>query len=129
MDVTAMRRRRLSMTVAFVAAYVLILQSLLATFALGADSAAAQLDAFGNVICTHAGAAEQPSGNPQNHQPSCCTLGCSLSSLGFGAPPDTTVALETAFAETAVVAPATVERPLFSRHRWQANPRAPPLLA
>lgn len=114
---------------ALAAAYVLVLQSLLATFAFGADSAAGRFDAFGNVICTHAGATEKPAGDPQNHQPSCCTLGCAFSSLGFGAPPDVAVAARPDFAEIAVAAPATTNRPLFSRHRWQANPRAPPSAA
>lgn len=125
----AMRRKGWSMPVAFAAAYVLVLQALLGTFAFGADSAAAQLDAFGNVICTHAGAAEQSPGDPQNHQPSCCTLGCNLSSLGFGTPPDVSVALKTAFAETVALPATMADRPLFSRHRSQANPRAPPALA
>jgi len=117
------------MPVASIAAYVLVLQSLLGAFALGAGPAAAQTDAFGNVICTHAGAAEQPGGDRRDHLPSCCTLGCVFSSFALGTPPDTAVALTAAFADIGIMVPAAPERPLFSRHRWQANPRAPPARA
>ncbi len=116
------------MPVAFAAAYVLVLQTLLGAFALG-TGAAGQTDAFGNVICTHAGAAEQPAGDPQGHQPSCCTLGCAFSAPGLGTPPNAAPALKTAFVEIDATTAAVAERPLFSRHRWQANPRAPPALA
>lgn len=122
---TFARRGRWSMPVAFAAAYVLVLQTLLGAFALGIGTAG-QTDAFGNVICTHAGAAEQPAGNPQGHQPSCCALGCAFSTSGLGTPPDTMPALKIAFVEIDATAATAPERPLFSRHRSQANPRAPP---
>ncbi|MBN9242170.1 MAG: hypothetical protein J0I98_05200 [Mesorhizobium sp.] len=116
------------MPVAFAAAYVLVLQTLLGAFALGTGTDG-QTDAFGNVICTHAGAAEQPAGSPQGHQPSCCALGCAFSASGLGTPPDALPALKIAFVEIGATVAAVPERPLFSRHRSQANPRAPPALA
>ena len=117
------------MPVAIAAAYVLVLQSLLTSFAFAADKPAGRLDAFGNVICTHAGTAEQPSGDPQNHKPSCCAFGCTFSSLGYGAPPDAAVGLKTGFAETAATLPVAADHRHFSRPRSPANPRAPPRLA
>lgn len=125
---TGTGRSRRGMAVALFAAYVLVLQSLLGAFALGTGTAA-QTDAFGNVICTHAGATEQPGGGPPNHQPSCCTLGCAFSASGLGTPPDAAPAPKIAFVEIAATAPAVPDRPLFSRHRSQANPRAPPRAA
>lgn len=121
------------MPAALVAAYVLVLQSLLGAFALGAGPAAAATDTFGNVICTHDGAAGRPAGNDQDHgqghRSSCCTLGCAFSASALGPAPDAALHLRTAFAETgAAMAPAPGQ-PLFSRHRWQANPRAPPAAA
>jgi hypothetical protein len=116
------------MPVALAAAYVLVLQTLLGAFALG-TGAAGQTDAFGNVICTHAGAAEQPTGDRQDDHSSCCALGCAFSAPGFGAPPEAAAVLKTAFVEVGAIVSALPDRPLFSRHRSQANPRAPPASA
>ena len=52
------------MPAALVAALLLLLQSSLGAFAFGAPS---QLDAFGNVICTHEGAVKLPGGDPHQH--------------------------------------------------------------
>src|SRR5690606_3320581 len=84
--VTVARRTRRSMTVAFAAAYMLVLQSLLGAFTFGMGTVG-QTDAFGNVICTHAGPAEQPRPDPHQQTPSCCILGCAFSGLGLGTPP------------------------------------------
>ena len=68
------------MAVAFVAAYMLVLQSALGALAFGGGPQAAQIDAFGNVICTHSGAAELPAGGQQpQHLPDCCAFGCVMS--------------------------------------------------
>lgn len=114
------------MPAALVAAYVLVLQSLLGAFALGAGPAAAATDAFGNVICTHDGAAGQPAGDRHDHQPPCCTLGCAFSASALGPAPDAALHLRTASAEAGAAMVPAPGQPLFSRHRWQANPRAPP---
>lgn len=125
---TVARRTRRSMTVAFAAAYMLVLQSLLGAFTFGMGTVG-QTDTFGNVICTHAGPAEQPRPDPHQQTPSCCILGCAFSGLGLGTPPEAAPAPTLAFAERIVHPSPDTERSPFSRHRWQANPRAPPALA
>ncbi len=124
------RRSRWSMPTAFAVAWVLVLQSLLGAFAAGAGPNPAQLDAFGNVICTHDGTAQLPPGDqPQQHQQSCCVLGCTMFSTAFGAPPET-VALfnDLALVASAVVFPTAVVFG-FDRDWSPGNPRAPPVVA
>jgi DUF2946 family protein len=112
------------MRVAFAAAWLLLLQSALGAFAAGPD--AAQLDAFGNVICTHEGAAQLPGGDPhQQHMPACCMLGCSVV-FAAHAPPDASVlARSLGFEAVAFALPAFTHID-FARDRSPSNPRAPP---
>ncbi|TKB15580.1 MAG: hypothetical protein E5V75_16500 [Mesorhizobium sp.] len=112
------------MPAAFVAALLLLLQSALGAFAVGGPS---QIDAFGNVICTHEGAAKLPGGDPhQQHMPACCLLGCNMVSPAHLLPPETG-ALARALAFEAVAFPPPSFRHLdFARDRSPANPRAPP---
>ncbi|TIW99412.1 MAG: hypothetical protein E5V59_07350 [Mesorhizobium sp.] len=118
------------MPVALVAAYLLLLQSTLGAFAFGAAPNASQLDAFGNVICTHEGATQLPDGNQlPSHLPACCVLGCSMVSAAFAPPPDAGLALRSlSFEAVAFVFPAAVHLD-FARERSPSNPRAPPLTA
>ncbi|TIN30115.1 MAG: hypothetical protein E5Y31_09040 [Mesorhizobium sp.] len=118
------------MPVALVAAYLLLLQSTLGAFAFGAGPNASQLDAFGNVICTHEGATQLPGGNqPPSHLPACCVLGCSMVSAAFAPPPDAGLALGSPSVETvAFLFPAAIHLD-FARERSPSNPRAPPLTA
>jgi len=118
------------MPVALVAAYLLLLQSVLGAFAFGAGPVASQLDAFGNVICTHEGAAELPAGDQHPaHMPACCTLGCSMVSHAYAPPPENGMALASLSFETvAFVFPAIVHLD-FARERSPSNPRAPPIPA
>ena len=118
------------MPVALVAAYLLLLQSMLGAFAFGAGPNASQLDAFGNVICTHEGATQLPGGNQSpSHLPACCVLGCSMFSPAFAPPPDAGLALGSLSFETvAFVFPAAIHLD-FARERSPSNPRAPPLTA
>lgn len=122
--------RRWSIPVALVAAYLLLLQSTLGAFAFGSGPSAAQLDAFGNVICTHDGATQLPGGDQHpSHLPACCTLGCSMFSPAYAPPPDAGLALASLSFETvAFVFPATTHLD-FARERSPSNPRAPPLAA
>lgn len=115
------------MPAAFIAALVLLLQSALGAFAFGAPS---QLDAFGNVICTHEGAVKLPGDDPhQGHMPTCCSLGCSMASPAHLPPPDAGAVAVTGIVETvAFQAPAFLHLD-FARDRSPANPRAPPLAA
>ena len=80
-------RHRRGLTVAFVAAGVLVLQFLFSAWATSAIAATPLLDRFGNPLCItsidHGGAL--PAGNHSN-LPDCCAFGCSLTSplLGTG---------------------------------------------
>ncbi|QPC95075.1 DUF2946 family protein [Mesorhizobium sp. INR15] len=118
------------MPVAFAAAYLLLLQSVLATFAAGMAPNPSQLDAFGNVICTREGATQLPGGNPPpSHLPSCCVLGCSMFSPAYAPPPDAGLALGTLSFETVAFVFPAVTHLDFARERSPSNPRAPPLAA
>jgi hypothetical protein len=115
------------MPAALVAALLLLLQSSLSAFAFGEPS---QLDAFGNVICTHEGAVKLPGGDPhQQHMPACCSLGCSMAFSAHLPPPQAaTLARTTAFETVAFAVPA-FQHLDFARDRSPANPRAPPAIA
>lgn len=117
------------MVAAFAAAYLLVLQSVAAAFALGTGPAAtAALDRFGNVICTHDGASELPAGDQhRKHMPACCMLGCAVASSALGAPPDL-VSIDAGLSfQTVVFLPFTPAPVTLERDRSPANPRAPPL--
>ena len=115
------------MPAALVAAYLLLIQSTLGAFAFGTTPDAALLDAFGNVICTHEGAAQPPGGDPhQQHVPACCMLGCSMASAVHAPPPDAgALATSLSFEAVAFVLPAFRHLD-FARDRSPSNPRAPP---
>ncbi|MER8917580.1 hypothetical protein NKI32_27670 [Mesorhizobium sp. M0761] len=113
------------MTAAFVAACVLLLQSTLGVFAFGIAPDASQLDAFGNVICTHEGAVQFPGGDP--HMPACCMLGCSTASVAYAPPAGVGVAPVSLSFETVAFLPPAVRHHDVTRERSPANPRAPPL--
>jgi hypothetical protein len=117
------------MPVAFFAAWLLVLQSTLGAFAFGAEPDASQLDAFGNVICTHDGATQGPGGDPhQQHMPTCCVLGCSMAAAAHAAPPEGVAWLANlSFESVAFVFPAPQHLD-FAREHSPANPRAPPLV-
>lgn len=119
------------MPTALAVAWLLVLQSVLGAFAAGVGPNPPQLDAFGAVICTHDGAAQLPPGEqPQQHQQSCCVLGCNMYSSAFGAPPESSPLLDgVAFATSYLVAfPASND--IGFSHDWSpANPRAPPASA
>lgn len=111
------------------AAYLLVLQSALGAFAFGLGPGMGQLDAFGNVICTHDGLAERPDGDqrPQGHV--CCLLGCNLAGVAFGTPPATDgLAHLQWFGQSLQAVPAS-DPVTAGRQRSPANPRAPPALA
>jgi hypothetical protein len=123
-------RRTGRMAVSHVEAWLLVLQSVLGAFASGAGPAVSQLDAFGNVICTHDGAAGFPGGDRQPaHPPACCVLGCSLASPALAAPPDAGPLLVRIDPETArIVFPVSGHRP-WARGHSPSSPRAPPFAA
>jgi hypothetical protein len=121
------RRRRWSIAVAFVAAYLLVLQSVVGAFALGLGPSPAQLDSFGNVICTHAGAAELPAGDTQpKHLPNCCVVGCTMASPALGVAPGANELQAKLSFRTIVYQFPKLGHLAFARDRTPANPRAPP---
>jgi len=110
------RRRRWSIGIAFAAALMLLLQSALGAFAAGPD--AAQLDAFGNVICTHEGAVQLPGGDPhQQHMPACCMLGCSMASVAYAPPPGVGLVQVSLSFETVAFVLASIRHPDVTRER------------
>lgn len=113
------------MPAALVAAYLLVLQSALGAFAFGLSPDVSPLDAFGNVICTHDGAAELPGGDPhRQHMPACC----SMVSAAHAPPPDAVaLARSLVFEAVAFVLPAFRHLD-FARARSPSNPRAPPVV-
>ncbi len=116
------------MPAALAVAYLLVLQSVLGAFAFGTGPSAAQLDAFGNVICTHEGAGERPAGDPQ-HQHNCCVLGCNLSAFAHGAPPASEIAFGAVWSEPLASVLPVSDAPAVERERTPSNPRAPPAIA
>ncbi|HEY4192947.1 MAG TPA: hypothetical protein VGM46_09910 [Mesorhizobium sp.] len=116
------------MAAAFAAAYLLVLQSVVGAFALGVGPSPAQLDAFGNIICTHDGTGKLPDGGPQQrHMPNCCVLGCALASSALCTPPAEACRIELRSSFHAIdYLPAAPAHLAFERDRSPANPRAPP---
>lgn len=124
------RRRRWRIAATFAAAYLLVLQSLLGAFAFGNGPNASQLDAFGNVICTHEGATELPAGdNHQRHDQSCCLFGCSFSTAPVGVAPDAAALLPAIVWERTAPQRLAFAGLVLRSERSPANPRAPPLQA
>lgn len=109
---------------------MLVLQSLLGAFAFGNGPQAGQLDAFGNVICTHEGAAELPAndrGQPRHEN--CCLFGCSFSAASAGVPMDAVALLPTIVWERIAPQRLAFAGPVLRSERSPANPRAPPIQA
>lgn len=121
-------RRRWGMVAALAAAYLLVLQSVAAAFAMGMGPDNAALDRFGNVICAQGFASELPAGDQHGkHMPACCMLGCSVASSALGAPPDL-VSIDAGLSfQTVVFLPVKSAPVALRRDRSSANPRAPPL--
>ena len=123
------RRRRWSLAAAAVAACLLVLQSVLGALAYGTGPEAAQLDVFGNVICTHTGTGTLPTGSVGHSVPPCCAYGCMVATAVFSAPP-----LSLAIARDIAFEPVSFRRTRLqvlqvARTRSPANPRAPPAAA
>ena len=121
-----MRVRRKVFWVAVFAAYLLIVQSLFAAFAIGAMAAPEKVDAFGNVICTSHGAQTKSEPSDPTKAASCCQWGCCSVLTAIALPRDV---------QGVVSVPAKVIIPTFTPYRSTArsgqegspgNPRAPP---
>lgn len=117
------------MAVAVAAAWFLALQSLLGAYGMAAGPQRLQLDAFGNVICTHEGIGELPDGSQPAHMPDCCVIGCNLAAPLLANPP-APIAIATGFSsETLHFQAIRPDHLSFARQRSPANPRAPPQTA
>jgi hypothetical protein len=117
------------MLTAFAVVWFLVLQSVLGAFASAAGPQAAQLDAFGNVICTHEGVSEQPGDPLQKHMPTCCVLGCNIAASVLSSPPDASGLPLIVVFEAVSFAVPTGDHLAFERPRSPSIPRAPPAVA
>lgn len=121
-------RGRWNFGAAFIAAWILVVQSVSGALALG-QGQATQLDIFGNPLCIismdsfpHGQGGAQHGGMLK-----CCTLGCTMFSQPLGAAPELAVEIldlpivsETPRPDNGHIAPP-------ARARVLGNPRAPPL--
>ncbi len=117
------------MRAAFAAALLLVLQTAFGAMAFGGPGGSGDpLDRFGNIICTHDGAAELPGGDqPARHTPACCVLGCAMGTPALDTPPDT-AELPIARSFQSVVYLPLREGVVASIPDWSpSNPRAPPV--
>lgn len=80
MDLRFWRLNSWSRSVALVAAYMFVVQSLIGAFALGASAAPTQLDAFGNPLCITSSetADKEPDRGSHSSLPDCCTVACNM---------------------------------------------------
>ncbi|MFC5386302.1 hypothetical protein ACFPLB_10025 [Aquamicrobium segne] len=114
---------------ALAAAWFLILQSVSGAFALAAWPQTMQLDAFGNVICTHQGISEPSEGHTPAMQHHCCVLGCTPATpLPAGLPSPVPLQAPLSFINQSFKASAP-DHLSFMRERSPAIPRAPPVMA
>lgn len=124
------RTATLRLVAALVLALVLVSQSVVGAFALGAAGAGPQLDAFGNPLCLNGSDHDNSggSGTPDHSKrPSCCTFACSMFWPGIAAPtnvgqiePGLRIGLRLAFTHHAAI-------DLHEQGYRPGNPRAPPL--
>ena len=114
--------------VALVAAYMLLAQSLVSAFALGASASPGFADTLGTVLCAPSGE-QLPAGKDgpaKPHLPDCCLTGCSLFGQAllpavYGA----SLLVPVVLAASSATAPEA-RAPDTDRRGRPANPRAPP---
>lgn len=126
----AFRMKTWTMGGALVASYMLVLQILVGSFAMGAATAGPMLDVFGNPLCITSSAPVGTDTDRTTHSalPDCCTVACSMfapataedrtATNWLSNPLDTTTTL----LRVPTDAPAN-DAPL---HRGPGSPRAPP---
>ncbi|MEI3854691.1 MULTISPECIES: DUF2946 family protein [unclassified Ensifer] len=123
-----MVRRRNGWGLAFIAACLFVLQSIVGAFAASSMPAFPQLDAFGNALCTSADHASN--GNHDDDHGSaadCCLLGCCVSSQVLAATPQPGDDLNHQVA-SAVHRIWSAAEPLPTGEHRLGYPRAPPRL-
>lgn len=117
---------------ALVLALVLIAQSVVGAFALGAYGAGPQLDAFGNPLCQTGVDHDNSSGSgtPDHSRiPSCCTFACSMLWPGLAAPANVGQIVAGLRAADRVAFVQLKPIDLHEQGYRPGNPRAPPLTA
>lgn len=117
---------------ALVLALVLITQSVVGAFALGADGAGLQLDAFGNPLCLNGADHDNSSGpgTPDHSKiPSCCTFACSMFWTGLAAPADAGQVARDLQVADRLAFTQVKQIDLHEKGYRPGNPRAPPLTA
>lgn len=129
-EIVAKRAASSRLVAALVLALVLVTQSVVGAFALGAAGAGPQFDAFGNPLCLngpdHGGSSD--SEIPSHSKiPSCCTFACSMFWPGIATPadigrvaPGLRASMRMSFAGSKAI-------DLHAQGYRPGNPRAPPL--
>lgn len=123
------RSKTVNMAVAFVAAYMLVLQALFGAFALGAAAASPLLDVFGDPLCVSAGATGESETAPGNHSvlPGCCTVACGMFAAATAADRhDHSLANPLAFSIVDRIRRFDDARRDFTLQRGPGSPRGPP---
>jgi hypothetical protein len=121
--------RSWNMRIAFVAAFVLVLQSLAGSFAMGAANASPLLDAFGNPLCITGTLHQQDGADGAGHpsMPDCCTTACSMfAPVTSGDPVGNALANPLVSRDAAIKVPLETADLRVSSIHGPGSPRAPP---
>lgn len=123
-------RHRRGSAVALVAVFVLVLQSFLSAWAVGAMPATPMLDAFGNPLCITS-TDHNASGQSGDHSslPNCCAFGCTFSSSVLTTGPDNGTGLLRPLSSVEVRFHLRRTVHIQSPDHDPGSPRAPPLTA
>lgn len=124
------RRLRQGTWIAFVAAYMLVLQSVLTAFTAGAMAAPLPLDAFGGIICASHGTTNLPGDGSSDHRklPDCCITGCNMLS-GAPTPHGLDDLLFVSMVRESIVVIRGHDSPTLRLSEGRSgNPRAPPTI-
>lgn len=117
--------------IALVATYMLVLQSLIGAFAVGAAASSPMLDAFGNPLCITSSEAAEDNSDRSGHgtMPDCCTVSCSMFSSAIANAREAHSLhnpLEYAFVQTAFAFDSIASS--FTLERGPGSPRSPPIV-
>jgi hypothetical protein len=117
------------------AAYLLVVQTLVAGIALGTRAGFFKLDAEAHVICSSVGASSSPRGPEQPTDPDrsehqiCCILGCAMGGPIAGPPPATFAISGVQVAAAIVARSQSDDRIDITLERSPRKTRAPPRAA
>lgn len=123
-----LRYSRAGFGIAFVAAYLLVLQSVIGAFASSLNVGTAKLDAASASLCVTSGKApdEVPDG-PFRQLPECCTQACSMFVPVLPMSGMSTASAISNNLKSDALRPAAFGFSIAVSHYKPANPRAPPL--